>query len=108
MNKGLLSIPKKDSYTINYSADIPAGTTAQISYTDAGNSTQTLKGASGKWEKSVTLSSGQSVLLTVDVTLPKTNPASQLKTVQTIDGVVVDEKVQTGKKVMYRFGYKLP
>ncbi|MBD1364220.1 hypothetical protein IDJ77_10400 [Mucilaginibacter sp. ZT4R22] len=108
MNKGLLSISKKDSYTVKYSADIPAGTTAEIGYTDKGNTVQTVKDATGKWEKVVELPSGQEVMLRIDVKLPQTNPASQLTTVQTVDGVVVDEKVQTGKKVMYRFGYKLP
>jgi hypothetical protein len=108
MNKGLLSIPKKDSYTVKYSVDIPADTTAEISYTDKGNAIQIVKGATGRWEKAVDLPSGQEVMLKVDVKLPQTSPASRLTTVQTVDGEVVDEKVQTGKKVMYRFGYKLP
>ena len=108
MNKGLLKISKKDSYLVKYAAEVPAGTTAEISYTDKGSVTQIVKGATGKWEKVVDLSSGQEVMLKIDVKLPQTNPASQLTTVQTVDGVVVDEKVQTGKKVMYRFGYKLP
>ena len=108
MNKGLLKISKKDSYLVKYAAEIPAGTAAEISYTDKGNTLQTVKDATGKWEKVVDLSSGQEVMLKIDVKLPQTNPASQLTTVQTVDGVVVDEKVQTGKKVMYRFGYKLP
>ncbi|RWY57115.1 hypothetical protein [Mucilaginibacter gilvus] len=69
---------------------------------------QTVKGATGKWEKAVDLPSGQKVMLKIYVKLPQTNPASQLSTVQTIDGVVMDEKVQTGKKVIYRFCYKLP
>lgn len=108
MNKGLLSIPKKDSYLVKYSIDIPAGTTAAISYTDKGNAAQTVKDATGHWEKSVDLPSGQEVMLKIDVKLPKANPASQLITIQTVDGTVVDNKVQTGKNVMYRFGYKLP
>jgi hypothetical protein len=79
-----------------------------LAYTDKGNATQIVKGATGRWEKAVDLPSGQEVMLKVDVKLPQTSPASRLTTVQTVDGVVVDEKVQTGKKVMYRFGYKLP
>nr|WP_294942855.1 MmpS family transport accessory protein [uncultured Mucilaginibacter sp.] len=108
MNKGLLTIPKKDSYLVKYSVDIPAGAKARISYTDKDKAMQTVEAASGKWEKEVTLPSGQEVMLTVDVKLPQTDPASRLTTIQTVDGIVVDEKVQTGKKVMYRFGYKLP
>jgi hypothetical protein len=41
---------------------------------------------------------GQEVMLKIDVKLPQTNPAGQLSTVQTIDGVVTDENVQTGKR----------
>jgi hypothetical protein len=108
MNKGLLKISKKKTYLVKYSVDIPAGATAEIGFTDKGNATQIVKGATGKWEKAVDLPSDQEVMLKIDVKLPQTNPASQLTTVQTVDGVVVDEKVQTGKKVMYRFGYKLP
>jgi hypothetical protein len=108
MNKGELKIAKKASYLVKYTTDIPAGTTAEISYTDLNNTIQKVKDATGKWEKAIELPSGQDIKFRVDVKLPQTNPASKLITSETVDGVVVDEQVQTGKKVMYRFGFKLP
>ncbi|WP_166727600.1 hypothetical protein [Mucilaginibacter gilvus] len=32
MNKGLLKISKKEVYVVKYTTEIPAGTTAEISY----------------------------------------------------------------------------
>jgi len=108
MNKGELKIAKKILYLVKYTTEIPVGTTAKISYTDKGNTIQKIKGATGKWEKSIELPAGQAVKFTVDTKLPQTNPASRLTTSESVDGVLVDEKVQTGKKVMYRFEFKLP
>lgn len=108
MAKGKLGIAPKATYTVNYHTEIPAGTTATISYTDADNTRHTEKEYKGKLDKTVMLPSGQDVKLTVDVNLPKTNPASQLVTTIKVDDDVVDTKTQTGKKVLYRFEFKLP
>ncbi|MGY4536742.1 hypothetical protein ACVW0P_001156 [Mucilaginibacter sp. UYNi724] len=108
MAKGRLDIAPKATYNVNYITEIPAGTTATISYIDKDNTRHVEKEYTGKLDKSVVLPSGQDVKLTVDVNLPKTNPASQLVTTIKVDGEVVDTKTQTGKKVLYRFEFKLP
>ncbi|MFD0764114.1 hypothetical protein ACFQZI_04580 [Mucilaginibacter lutimaris] len=108
MSKGELPIAKKSTYKVEYTSEIPDGTTALISYQDVNNVRHIEEHHKGNFNKAVELPSGQNVKLTVDVKLPKTSPASQLVTTIKVDGEVVDTKTQTGKKVLYRFEFKLP
>jgi hypothetical protein len=108
MSKGELKIAKKSSYKVEYITEIPAGTTATITYRDKDNTRHTEEKYKGKLDKIVELPSGQDVKLTVDVNLPKTTPASTLITTIKVDGEVVDTQTQSGKKVLYRFAFKLP
>jgi len=108
MNRGELKIPHKDSYQVQYMADIPAGTTATITYRGENNVKYIEEAYKGKLDKVFTLPSGQDVKFTVDVKLPKTTPASKLSTFIKVDGEIVSEQIQTGKNVKYRFEFKLP
>jgi hypothetical protein len=108
MSKGELKIAKKSSYQVEYTSEIPAGTSALISYQDKDNVRHIEEHHMGNFNKIVELPSGQGVKLTIDVKLPKTDPASQLVTTIKVDGEVVDTKTQSGKKVLYRFEFKLP
>ena len=108
MNRGELKIPRKDTYQVEYMADIPAGTTAVITYRGENNVKYIEQSYKGKLDKVVTLPSGQNVKFTVDVKLPKTTPASNLTTFVKVDGEIISEQIQTGKDVKYRFEFKLP
>jgi hypothetical protein len=107
-SKGELKIAKKSTYKVEYITEIPAGTAANITYRGENNVKYIEQHYKGKMDKVVTLPSGQDVKFTIDVKLPKTTPASQLVTTIKVDGEVVDSQTQTGKKVLYRFEFKLP
>ncbi|GGH20166.1 hypothetical protein [Mucilaginibacter phyllosphaerae] len=108
MNRGALKIPQKPTYQVEYMADIPAGTAATITYINKGNVKYIEQKYTGKFNKIIELPSGQDVKFTVDVSLPKTTPASRLATFVKVDGEIVSEQIQTGKNVKYRFEFKLP
>lgn len=108
MSRGELKIARKDTYKVEYMADVPAGTTATITYRGENNVKYIEEAYQGKLDKVVTLPSGQNVKFTVDVKLPKTTPASKLTTFVKVDGEIISEQIQTGKNVKYRFEFKLP
>lgn len=108
MNRGELKIPRKDTYQVEYMADVPAGTTATITYRGERNVKYIEQSYKGKLDKVVTLPSGQNVKFTIDVKLPKTTPASKLTTFVKVDGEIISEQIQTGKDVKYSFEFKLP
>jgi len=109
MNRGELKIPKKATYTVNYTTIIPNGTPAKIAYTDKDGKQQADEyPLGGRWEKVVEVPSGVEVKFHVDVRLPKTEPAGRLVTTIKVNGETVSEETQSGKKVLYRFGFKLP
>ena len=108
MNRGPLKITPKTTYLVEYMTDIPAGTTATITYINKGNVKYIEQKYTGKFDKTIELPSGQNIKFTVDVKLPKTTPASRLSTFIKVDGEIVSEQIQTGKNVKYRFAFKLP
>ena len=109
MNRGELKIAKKATYAVNYTTIVPNGVPATISYTDKDGSQQKNEfAAGGRWEKAIDMPSGTAIEFHVDVTLPKTDPAGRLVTNVKVDNKIVSEQIQTGKKVKYRFAFKLP
>jgi chromosomal replication initiation ATPase DnaA len=108
MNRGKLDITKKETYQVEYITDIPAGTTATITYQGKDNTKYIEKLYKGKLDKTVELPSGKDVKFTVDVTLPKTQPASSLVTIIKVNGENNNSQTQTGKNVKYSFEFKLP
>jgi hypothetical protein len=108
MNRGDLGVAKKATYMVNYMTDIPTGATATITYSDKDDTKHTEKLYRGKLDYAVELLSGKDCHFTVDVKLPKTTPPSSLHTYVKVDGVTITDQTQTGKNVMFRFGFKLP
>ncbi|MCO5934370.1 hypothetical protein NAF17_02360 [Mucilaginibacter sp. RB4R14] len=92
MSKGGLKIAKKSTYQVEYTSEIPDGTTALISYQDKDNVRHVEKHHKGNFNKTVELSSGQGVKFTIDVKLPKTDSATQLVTTIKVDDEVINAK----------------
>jgi hypothetical protein len=108
MNRGDLKITKKTTYMVNYMTDIPAGTTATITYSDKNNTKHIEKLYSGKLDYTVELPSGKHCYFAVDVKLPQTTPASNLHTFVKVDGETITDQTQSGKNVKFRSRFKLP
>jgi hypothetical protein len=108
MNRGDLKMAKKDTYQVEYMADIPEGITATITYRGENNVKYIEESHKGKLDKVVTLPSGQKCSFTVDVKLPKTTPKSSLHTFVKVDGETIVEENQSGKNVKFRIGFILP
>ena len=108
VNKGSTGIKKKDSYLVTYSAIIPDDTFAKITYISNDNSKVVLKHVTGKWEQSARFKTGQEMLFSVNVKLPKATPAKKLSSAITVDNEVFAEHILTGKNANFHVAFKLP
>jgi hypothetical protein len=108
MNVGTAKIAKNASYRVEYIADIPAGTTANISYTDKNNATHNEKLYKGKLDDTIDLPSGSEVEFAVDVKLATTGRAGKVITAIKVDGETINSQTQSGKNIEYRFKFRLP
>lgn len=99
-----LKIPKKEFYTVTYSAIFTEGLTAKIDYTDENSIQVKLAKVSGTFDKTVSLKSGTHVQFN---TLAKGNKGKGTYKV-TVDGKTISEYTLKNKKLKYKIAFKLP
>lgn len=103
--KGIIDVPKKESYTVIYKTSLRPGIAAKISYTDETDKIQKIDNVTGNWEKTVTLKAGKHVKIKI-VATGENKVATDYK-VQ-VDGKIISEHTLNGKKSKFSFSFDLP
>jgi len=104
-SKGKIDVPLKENYTVTYQADFEDNLKADVAYTDESGKQASLENISGAWEKQLILKAGTHVELK---TLAKAKAKSQAEYKILVDGKVVAEYIQTGKRLSYMLAFDLP
>lgn len=103
--KGVIDVPKKESYQVTYKTSLRPGIIAKISYTDESDRIQKVDNVTVDWEKSVTLKAGKHVKIKIvatgDVKVP-----TDFKVL--VDGKIISEHTLNGKKSKFSFSFDLP
>lgn len=104
-SKGKIDVPLKENYTVTYQVGFEENLKADVAYTDESGKQSKLENISGEWEKQVTLKAGTHVELK---TLAKAKTKSRATYKILVDGKVVAEYIQTGKRLSYMLAFDLP
>jgi len=104
-SKGKINVPQKESYTVVYQVSFGDGLKADAAYTDESGEQTNLKNIGGVWEKQVTLKSGTYAQLK---TLAKAKAKSRAEYKILVDGKVISEYIQSGKRLNYSLAFDLP
>ncbi|KIA94301.1 hypothetical protein OC25_10295 [Pedobacter kyungheensis] len=104
-SKGKIDVPLKENYTVTYQVGFEENLKADVAYTDESGKQSKLENISGEWEKQVTLKTGTHVELK---TLAKAKTKSRATYKILVDGKVVAEYIQTGKRLSYMLAFDLP
>lgn len=102
-SKGKIDVPLKENYTVTYQVGFEENLKADVAYTDESGKQTSLENISGAWEKQVALKPGTHVELK---TLAKAKSRATYKIL--VDGNVVAEYIQTGKRLSYMLAFDLP
>jgi hypothetical protein len=104
-SKGKINVPQKESYIVVYQVSFRDGLKADAAYTDESGEQTNLKNIGGVWEKQVTLKSGTHAQLK---TLAKAKAKSRAEYKILVDGKVISEYIQSGKRLNYSLAFDLP